>query len=259
MLAQKLSQQQLQIKEISSDGHCMYRAVEDQLAQRSQVHTMFGVLTDVAVVWIPIWMWWAKVTMTIKWQMTIKVESFVMSSYTESTYSVLFCSSRGQRVWKNCGLALPSTWETTLMTSCLSSPTPTLGTCTQQVTLLSLFWLAETIWPQVRVCQPYRFKMTYSVFRKYLCVCTVLIEVFVLISRWVWEILQWCGAHSSMGRTTGGEWFKFTDTVICSCPTNGLHTKPKHSNYNFGGKLWLKSNFEMSILKEVFWQICLKR
>lgn len=34
-LAQKLSQQQLQIKEISSDGHCMYRAVEDQLAQRS--------------------------------------------------------------------------------------------------------------------------------------------------------------------------------------------------------------------------------
>lgn len=36
MLAQKLAQQQLQIKEISSDGHCMYRAVEDQLAQRSK-------------------------------------------------------------------------------------------------------------------------------------------------------------------------------------------------------------------------------
>ncbi|XP_070702615.1 deubiquitinase OTUD6B [Pempheris klunzingeri] len=36
MLAQKLAQQQLQIKEISSDGHCMYRAIEDQLAQRSQ-------------------------------------------------------------------------------------------------------------------------------------------------------------------------------------------------------------------------------
>ncbi|CAK6949470.1 deubiquitinase OTUD6B isoform X1 [Scomber scombrus] len=36
MLAQKLSQQQLQIKEISSDGHCMYRAIEDQLAQRSK-------------------------------------------------------------------------------------------------------------------------------------------------------------------------------------------------------------------------------
>lgn len=34
MLAQKLAQQQLQIKEISSDGHCMYRAIEDQLAQR---------------------------------------------------------------------------------------------------------------------------------------------------------------------------------------------------------------------------------
>ncbi|KAM4725598.1 deubiquitinase OTUD6B [Anableps anableps] len=33
-LAQKLAQQQLQIKEISSDGHCMYRAIEDQLAQR---------------------------------------------------------------------------------------------------------------------------------------------------------------------------------------------------------------------------------
>ncbi|XP_029369262.1 deubiquitinase OTUD6B [Echeneis naucrates] len=35
-LAQKLSEQQLQIKEISSDGHCMYRAIEDQLAQRSK-------------------------------------------------------------------------------------------------------------------------------------------------------------------------------------------------------------------------------
>lgn len=35
-LAQKLAQQKLQIKEISSDGHCMYRAIEDQLAQRSQ-------------------------------------------------------------------------------------------------------------------------------------------------------------------------------------------------------------------------------
>lgn len=34
-LTQKLSLQQLQIKEISSDGHCMYRAIEDQLAQRS--------------------------------------------------------------------------------------------------------------------------------------------------------------------------------------------------------------------------------
>ncbi|CAJ1084088.1 deubiquitinase OTUD6B [Xyrichtys novacula] len=36
VLAQKLAQQQLQIKEISSDGHCMYRAIEDQLTQRSQ-------------------------------------------------------------------------------------------------------------------------------------------------------------------------------------------------------------------------------
>ncbi|KAM3596394.1 uncharacterized protein V6R79_013749 [Siganus canaliculatus] len=36
ILAQKLSQLQFQIKEISSDGHCMYRAVEDQLAQRSK-------------------------------------------------------------------------------------------------------------------------------------------------------------------------------------------------------------------------------
>lgn len=34
-LTQKLSEQQLQIREISSDGHCMYRAIEDQLAQRS--------------------------------------------------------------------------------------------------------------------------------------------------------------------------------------------------------------------------------
>ncbi|KAM6974651.1 deubiquitinase OTUD6B [Tautogolabrus adspersus] len=36
MLAQKLTLQQLQIKEISSDGHCMYRAIEDQLAKRSK-------------------------------------------------------------------------------------------------------------------------------------------------------------------------------------------------------------------------------
>lgn len=34
-LAQKLSQRQLQIKEIASDGHCMYRAVEDQLGRRA--------------------------------------------------------------------------------------------------------------------------------------------------------------------------------------------------------------------------------
>lgn len=33
-LAQKLAERQLQIREISSDGHCMYRAVEDQLSQR---------------------------------------------------------------------------------------------------------------------------------------------------------------------------------------------------------------------------------
>ncbi|KAM6899350.1 deubiquitinase OTUD6B [Xenentodon cancila] len=35
-LAQKLAQRKLQIKEISSDGHCMYRAIEDQLLQRAQ-------------------------------------------------------------------------------------------------------------------------------------------------------------------------------------------------------------------------------
>ncbi|KAE8282033.1 OTU domain-containing protein 6B [Larimichthys crocea] len=43
MLAQKLTQQQLQIKEISSDGHCMYRAVEDQLAQRSKPELVMSV------------------------------------------------------------------------------------------------------------------------------------------------------------------------------------------------------------------------
>lgn len=35
-LAQKLSQLKLQIKEIPSDGHCMYRAVKDQLTQQSK-------------------------------------------------------------------------------------------------------------------------------------------------------------------------------------------------------------------------------
>lgn len=33
-LKQKLAERHLQIKEISSDGHCMYRAVEDQLMAR---------------------------------------------------------------------------------------------------------------------------------------------------------------------------------------------------------------------------------
>ncbi|XP_060760036.1 deubiquitinase OTUD6B [Neoarius graeffei] len=35
-LRQKLEEKQLQIKEISSDGHCMYRAVEDQLTGRGR-------------------------------------------------------------------------------------------------------------------------------------------------------------------------------------------------------------------------------
>uniref|UniRef100_A0A1A8AS71 ubiquitinyl hydrolase 1 n=1 Tax=Nothobranchius furzeri TaxID=105023 RepID=A0A1A8AS71_NOTFU len=35
-LAQKLAQKKLQIKEISSDGHCMYRAIEDQRARHAQ-------------------------------------------------------------------------------------------------------------------------------------------------------------------------------------------------------------------------------
>ncbi|XP_036422153.1 deubiquitinase OTUD6B [Colossoma macropomum] len=35
-LRQKLAEKQLQIKEMSSDGHCMYRAVEDQLVERGR-------------------------------------------------------------------------------------------------------------------------------------------------------------------------------------------------------------------------------
>ncbi|XP_028249486.1 deubiquitinase OTUD6B [Parambassis ranga] len=42
-LDQKLAQENLQIKEISSDGHCMYRAVEDQLAQRSKPELVISV------------------------------------------------------------------------------------------------------------------------------------------------------------------------------------------------------------------------
>ncbi|CAL8293734.1 unnamed protein product [Merluccius merluccius] len=41
-LTQKLSQRQLQIKEIASDGHCMYRAVEDQLARRASVRLILS-------------------------------------------------------------------------------------------------------------------------------------------------------------------------------------------------------------------------
>ncbi|KAJ8273271.1 hypothetical protein GJAV_G00099650 [Gymnothorax javanicus] len=37
-LAEKLAERQLQIREIPSDGHCMYRAVEDQLRERG--HTL---------------------------------------------------------------------------------------------------------------------------------------------------------------------------------------------------------------------------
>eukprot|EP00066_Takifugu_rubripes_P018149 XP_011607415.1 PREDICTED: OTU domain-containing protein 6B [Takifugu rubripes] len=43
ILAQKLAQKQLQIREISSDGHCLYRAVEDQLAQRSKPQSLMSV------------------------------------------------------------------------------------------------------------------------------------------------------------------------------------------------------------------------
>lgn len=35
-LRQKLAEKQLQIKEMSSDGHCLYRAVEDQLIERGR-------------------------------------------------------------------------------------------------------------------------------------------------------------------------------------------------------------------------------
>ncbi|XP_062384826.1 deubiquitinase OTUD6B [Sardina pilchardus] len=35
-LQQKLAERQLQIREIQSDGHCMYRAIDDQLAGRGQ-------------------------------------------------------------------------------------------------------------------------------------------------------------------------------------------------------------------------------
>lgn len=85
--------------------------------------------------------------------------------------------------WKSCGRARPSTWETTPMTSCPSWLTRTRATCTQQVTRpniyikkkkLLLFWTA----------------------------------VSTLASRWVWEVLQWRGAHGSLGRTAGGEWFR---------------------------------------------------
>ena len=42
-LAQKLSERQLQIKEIASDGHCLYRAIEDQLARRALVRILEAV------------------------------------------------------------------------------------------------------------------------------------------------------------------------------------------------------------------------
>lgn len=35
-LQQKLAERRLQIREIQSDGHCMYRAIDDQLATRGQ-------------------------------------------------------------------------------------------------------------------------------------------------------------------------------------------------------------------------------
>ncbi|XP_029976480.1 deubiquitinase OTUD6B [Salarias fasciatus] len=42
-LAQKLGELKLQIKEIPSDGHCMYRAVQDQLAQQSKPESALSV------------------------------------------------------------------------------------------------------------------------------------------------------------------------------------------------------------------------
>lgn len=111
-LAQKLAQKQLQIKEISSDGHCMYRTIADQLAQRSKV----GVF--------------------------LRADSLLFSSQClfyrrDSRRSPSFPLFDGSLVqpWasRSCVPRQPSAWEAALMTSCPSSQTPTLVTCTQQV------------------------------------------------------------------------------------------------------------------------------
>ncbi|KAL0961720.1 hypothetical protein UPYG_G00330840 [Umbra pygmaea] len=47
-LAQKLAERRLQIREISSDGHCMYRAVEDQLSQHAMGLTVKELRTQTA-------------------------------------------------------------------------------------------------------------------------------------------------------------------------------------------------------------------
>ncbi|XP_064835538.1 deubiquitinase OTUD6B isoform X2 [Oncorhynchus masou masou] len=47
-LSQKLVERQLQIREISSDGHCMYRAVEDQLGQHGLGLTLKDLRTQTA-------------------------------------------------------------------------------------------------------------------------------------------------------------------------------------------------------------------
>ncbi len=101
MLAQKLAQRQLQIKEISSDGHCMYRAVEDQLARRSEVLIATRVL--IAVIWIA----YQKCGMqkwtdyTSRQQHSASLTNCVISEVilAESSYSVFFCC-----VWFQLGL-----------------------------------------------------------------------------------------------------------------------------------------------------------
>lgn len=87
--------------------------------------------------------------------------------------------------WKSSGHKRPNIWETTPTTSWPSWRTPTLATCTRQVT------------------------------RTDIKQCFILIKVnpvFICVSppapRWVREVLQRRGAHGSLGRTARSERFR---------------------------------------------------
>lgn len=105
-LAQKLAEKTLQIKEISSDGHCMYRAVEDQLTQRSKVHVFR------------------------------RREAFIGNAPFVSKGIILifwvFPSQGWTLLLKSWGPALLSTWGAIRRTSCPSSATPPPGTRSRQ-------------------------------------------------------------------------------------------------------------------------------
>lgn len=95
--------------------------------------------------------------------------------------------------WRSSAQKQPSIWGTTPATSCPSWRTPTLATCTRQVTRTDR-------------------KQCFILIK----VTPVFISVSPLAPRWVWEVLQRRGAHGSLGRTARSERFRVRVRAVYS-------------------------------------------